>query len=52
MVLENEGIGLDMMTTRDRNESHALSCQRWLADPKAYDGQEVNVNLTIGYHSC
>lgn len=52
MVLGNEGLGLDMMTTRDRDEPHALSCQRWLADPKAYDWREVNVNLTIGYNSC
>jgi hypothetical protein len=52
MILRNEGMDLDMMTTRDRNEPHARSCQRWLADPKAYDWQEVNVNLTIGYHSC
>ena len=52
MVLENEGMDLDMMTTRDRDEPHALSCQRWLANPGAYDWREVNVNLTIGYHSC
>ena len=52
MVLGDEGLKLDMMTTRDKDEQHALSCQRWIADPKAYDWREVNVNLTIGYHPC
>lgn len=52
MVLGNEGMDLSMMTTRDKDEPHALSCQRWIADPKAYDWWEINVNLTIGYHSC
>ena len=52
IMLGNEGLRLDMMTTRDKDEHHALSCQRWIADPKAYDWERVNVNLTLGYHSC
>ena len=51
-MMVGEDMDLEMMTNRDKDESHALSCQRWIADPWAYDWWDVNVNLTIGYHSC
>ena len=46
------GLGLDVMTNKDEDKFHASNCQDWLADPFAYDWALVNINLTIGYHSC
>lgn len=40
------------MTNRDLEEHHGLHCQEWLSDPKKFAWDEVNINLTVGYHFC
>jgi len=54
VVQDNDGARTSTlkMTNRDLEEHHGIHCQEWLANPKKYPWDKVNINLTVGYHFC
>ncbi len=40
------------ITNRDRDLHHGLHCQKWMSNPFYHPWEKVNINLTVGFHSC